>query len=311
MSWDDDFDDDEHRARRPDGSRPSGWSIAGRAAGYAGIVVGVGALVVGAVVAVNLVGTAADPDGFAAPAAYGSHVPMPPTTTTEAEAELPEGTPLADGGSDGGSDGGGDGATPDESSGLTVDEQAPIEVVDAEWSARLADATGIPERAISAYALAHVLIAGEEPECGIDWTTIAAIGSIESGHGSHGSATLDEYGNAEPAIIGRALDGDGVAKIADTDDGTLDGDATWDRAVGPMQFIPSTWAKWGSDANGDGAADPHQIDDAALSTARYLCAAGPMMTPEQWRAAVFSYNHDNDYVDQVATLAQKYAKAVE
>ena len=175
--------------------------------------------------------------------------------------------------------------------------------VDPDWTARIAAATGIPERALSAYANSHVAIAEDDPECGLDWATIAAIGAIESGHGSYGDAVLDENGNVQPAIIGRALDGDGVARIADTDGGVFDGDVTWDRAVGPMQFIPSTWSKWASDANGDGAADPHQIDDAALATALYLGVSGPMISPEGWRAAVFSYNHDNDYVDKVATIA--------
>jgi membrane-bound lytic murein transglycosylase B len=168
---------------------------------------------------------------------------------------------------------------------------------------------GIPVRALSAYAFAHLSLAAEEPECGLDWTTIAAIGAIESGHGSHGDTVLDENGYAQPAIIGRALDGDGVATIRDTDDGVFDGDATWDRAVGPMQFIPSTWARWGSDANGDGIADPNQIDDAAQSAAHYLCASGAMTSPEGWRAAVFSYNHDNDYVDKVARVANEFAAA--
>ena len=77
-----------------------------------------------------------------------------------------------------------------------------------------------------------------------------------------------------------------------------------------MQFIPSTWAKWGSDANDDGIADPNQIDDAAQAAARYLCESGPMTSAEGWRAAIYSYNHDNDYVDKVAGVANGFATAV-
>ncbi len=49
---------------------------------------------------------------------------------------------------------------------------------------------------------------------------------------------------------------------------------TWQRATGPLQFIPSTWERWGSDGDGDGVADPQDIDDAAYAAARYLCASG-------------------------------------
>ncbi len=97
----------------------------------------------------------------------------------------------------------------------------------------------------------------------------------------------DEYGERRPAR-------EPGTRWRDTDGGLLDGDTMWDRAVGPMQFIPSTWVEWASNANGDDVADPNQIDDAALTTARYLCASGSMTNPEGWRAAVFSYNHDND-----------------
>jgi membrane-bound lytic murein transglycosylase B len=264
-------------------------------------VVGAIALVVGAVFAVNVVGTAMNPAGFAAPDAYGPAVAMPPVTTPPGTDDDGEQADVADAtGTE----------TPEEPTGLSGSKLAPMSSVDPEWIASIADATGIPERALSAYALAHVMIAEEEAECGLDWATIAAIGAIESEHGSHGSSKLGDDGFTRPAIIGPALDGRGnVAKIADTDRGALDGDTTWDRAVGPMQFIPSTWQKWGADADGDGAADPQQIDDAALSTARYLCASGSMTTAEGWRAAVFSYNHDNDYVDHVATVALEFAES--
>ncbi|MEF3402367.1 lytic transglycosylase domain-containing protein [Agromyces sp. CCNWLW203] len=303
MSWHDDFDDDdEYGERRPNRAPVSKWRLVRRAAAYIGVVVGAIALVVGAVFAVNLVGTAANPAGFAAPDAYGPAVAMPPVTTLSGADDDGEQTEVADAtGTE----------TLEEPTGLSGSKLAPLSSVDPEWIASIADATGIPERALSAYALAHVMIAEEEAECGLDWATIAAIGAIESEHGSHGSSKLGDDGLTKPAIIGPALDGgENVAKIEDTDGGALDGDTTWDRAVGPMQFIPSAWEKWGADANGDGAADPHQIDDAALSTARYLCASGSMTSSEGWRAAVYSYNHDNDYVDQVATVALEFAESV-
>lgn len=66
----------------------------------------------------------------------------------------------------------------------------------------------------------------------------------------------------------------------------------------------------GVDGDGDGLADPHQIDDAALAAASYLCASGTIATTEGWRAAIFSYNHLDSYVDEVARMAARYASAV-
>ncbi len=96
--------------------------------------------------------------------------------------------------------------------------------------------------------------------------------------------------------------------IADTDGGKFDGDTVYDRAVGPMQFIPSTWAVMGVDASGDGKADPHQIDDAALSAAFYLCAHGrDLSTGDGWWDGVLSYNRSVDYGRTVFALAEHYA----
>jgi membrane-bound lytic murein transglycosylase B len=137
---------------------------------------------------------------------------------------------------------------------------------------------------------------------------VAAIGFIESGHGTHGGGHLTAAGQASGPIIGPSLDGDGFAAIADTDAGALDGDARWDRAVGPMQFIPSTWQYAGRDANGDGKADPFNIDDAALSAASYLCARGrDLTTARGWTDAIYSYNQSDSYIDKVRGQATSYA----
>lgn len=180
-------------------------------------------------------------------------------------------------------------------------------VPDPNWVEHAAAATGIPERAFTAYAAAALTISTTQPGCGLGWNTIAAIGSVESDHGRHAGATLGNDGRSEPAIRGAALDGNGVQAIPDTDGGQWDGDTVWDRAVGPMQFIPTTWEQWGSDGNRDGISDPNQIDDAALAAARYLCASGSVTGPEAWRAAVFSYNNLETYVDEVARRANDYA----
>lgn len=182
--------------------------------------------------------------------------------------------------------------------------------VDAQWSAEVAQQTGIPERALIAYAAADLVLEQEMPGCELGWNTIAGIGWMESQHGFLGKAQLHDDGVARPPIIGPALDGTTFLAVPDTDRGELDGDAKWDRAVGPMQFIPETWRDWAADGNGDGIADPHQIDDAALASARYLCSATDMSDATAWRSALLAYNPSEDYVDQVAMAANLYAAAV-
>src|SRR5207244_8618938 len=106
------------------------------------------------------------------------------------------------------------------------------------------------------------------------WALLAAIGRVESDHGRFGGATLFSDGTSSLPVIGIRLNGNGTALILDTDHGRYDGDLVYDRAVGPMQFIPSTWARYQVDATGDHLADPFNIYDSALAAAEYLCAAG-------------------------------------
>src|SRR5215470_3792130 len=192
---------------------------------------------------------------------------------------------------------------------------SPLDRVDHAWAARAAAATGIPGRAFLAYSSADLAIEAERPGCGLGWNTLAAIGTVESANGTYGGATVLASGYTSKPIIGVPLDGGKfgggtIAAIPDTDRGKLDGDTRWDRAVGPLQFLPSTWAIWGADGNGDGVARPDQIDDAALAAARYLCASGTMKNAAGWRAAVFSYNQSNAYVNEVANIANRYAADV-
>ena len=181
--------------------------------------------------------------------------------------------------------------------------------VDAAWLERVSDATGIPHRVLHAYAGASIAIAGEQPSCNLGWTTLAAIGHIESNDGRYGGANVLDSGYSDLKIVGPELSGGSYAGIRDSDDGLWDGDTAWDRAVGPFQFIPQTWATWGADGNGDGLTEPVQVDDAALAAARYLCHAGDLSSPTTWRAAVFSYNHSEEYVDDVAVAANRVADA--
>lgn len=184
--------------------------------------------------------------------------------------------------------------------------------VDPDWVAAVAAESGIPVRVLAAYAGTAIAKHGERPECELGWNTLAGIGWVESRHGTYRGASTAEDGTVSPPIIGIALDGGSTARIDDTDDGAIDGDSSFDRAVGPMQFIPGSWANWAVDGGGDGVADPHNIDDAALAAANYLCRAVPTLGDEaSWRAGIASYNADPAYLDAVATAAQRYAEAAE
>ncbi|WP_153143266.1 lytic transglycosylase domain-containing protein [Nesterenkonia halophila] len=189
---------------------------------------------------------------------------------------------------------------------------APLaELPDADWLAEVAADTGIPERPLAAYAGASLHLAESRPDCRIGWTTLAGIGRVESVHGSHGGSQIAEDGTVRPEIIGIPLDGrPGTREIVDTDGGELDGDDVWDRAVGPMQFIPTTWERRGRDGNRDGVADPQQYDDAALAAAGHLCAHGGDLTEDSgWNAAVAAYNQSDNYARSVAGWAEDYAAA--
>lgn len=169
---------------------------------------------------------------------------------------------------------------------------------------------GIPGVVLDAYQFAHRTLAAIRPGCHLSWSVLAGIGRIESNHASDGR--VDAFGNTLGSILGPRLDGSpGVAAIPDTDHGQLDGDPVWDRAVGPMQFIPASWRAFGVDGNGDGVANPNNIYDATVTTGIYLCSGGNDLTdPAQLQAAVFRYNHSATYVDIVLRWAQAYLTGV-
>ncbi|WP_328525922.1 lytic transglycosylase domain-containing protein [Kribbella sp. NBC_00359] len=167
---------------------------------------------------------------------------------------------------------------------------------------------GIPNAALKAYSRAQQVLAQVDPGCHLPWTLVAAIGRVESNHGRFGGNALNSQGVAVPGIYGPRLDGVNTAKIADTDAGAFDGDGAFDRAVGPMQFIPGTWRSMGVDGDGDGVRNPQDIDDAAMSTAVYLCSGKTDLSKaSDLESAVLRYNHSQQYVDLVVSIAKAYA----
>jgi membrane-bound lytic murein transglycosylase B len=169
-------------------------------------------------------------------------------------------------------------------------------------------ALGIPAMALSAYRNAERLMAVSDPACGISWNLLAGIGRIESMH-ANGGAT-DARGTAIRPIYGPALDGTlrGNEVIIQS---KADGQVTYARAMGPMQFLPGTWARYAADGDGDGVADPQNLYDSTLAAARYLCSGGlNLRDPSQAMSAILRYNNSMAYSQNVLGWAAAYATGV-
>jgi membrane-bound lytic murein transglycosylase B len=169
-------------------------------------------------------------------------------------------------------------------------------------------ALGIPTMALSAYRNAERMMAIADPACGISWNLLAGIGRIESMH-ANGGAT-DARGTAIRPIYGPSLDGTlpGNEVIVQSSGA---GRVTYARAMGPMQFLPGTWARYASDGDGDGVADPQNLYDATLAAARYLCTGGLNLRDQsQVMAAILRYNNSMPYAQNVLGWAAAYATGV-
>ncbi|MFI9149001.1 lytic transglycosylase domain-containing protein [Streptomyces sp. NPDC053367] len=166
---------------------------------------------------------------------------------------------------------------------------------------------GIPATVLDAYKKAAARLNAAKPGCNLPWQLLAAIGKVESGQASGGRVDAD--GTTYTPILGPQLDGNGFALIKDTDNGAYDGNASYDQAVGPMQFIPSTWEWAGRDGNGDGLRDPNNIYDAALAAGHYLCRFDwDLSTQDDLDRAILSYNNSRDYLNTVLSWLEYYRK---
>jgi membrane-bound lytic murein transglycosylase B len=169
-------------------------------------------------------------------------------------------------------------------------------------------ALGIPSMALAAYRNAEQKMATTDPGCGISWNLLAGIGRIESGHANGG--VTDARGTAIQPIYGPALDGTlpGNEVIVQSSAG---GRVSYARAMGPMQFLPGTWARYASDGDGDGVADPQNLFDSTLAAARYLCSGGLNLRDQsQVMAAILRYNNSTSYARNVLGWTAAYATGV-
>ncbi|MFB7378932.1 lytic transglycosylase domain-containing protein [Kitasatospora purpeofusca] len=190
------------------------------------------------------------------------------------------------------------GTAPVDGGGTLPLAQPPLAPLTSPFADPLRSGPALPETVFAAYRKAEAALLLRSPGCHLPWQLLAAIGEVESGQAGRGA--VDAGGTTFRPILGPVLNGAGFAAIGDTDGGRFDGDTQWDRAVGPMQFIPSTWASWGVDANGDGKADPNNIHDAAEAAGRYLCAGGrDLSDPAQLDRAILGYNHSAEYLRTV------------
>lgn len=176
------------------------------------------------------------------------------------------------------------------------------------WAVSLGKILNVPSVALESYAYAEWVVTQTRPTCKLQWTTLAGIGSVASDHGRTGERTLDADGVPHPILMGPALDGlAGRVRVPDSDGGALDGDQTWDHAMGPMQLLPAMWRASGVDGDGDGLANPQDYDDAALAAAYHLCGTNQdLSVVANWKTAVNSYHNMTLNIDKVYEAAQQY-----
>jgi hypothetical protein len=169
-------------------------------------------------------------------------------------------------------------------------------------------ASGVPGVPLAAYQRAEHILASTAPDCRLRWSLLAAMGRAESGHASGGR--VDAAGRTLGRILGPRLDGtNGRARVPDTDGGALDGDRNWDRAVGPMQLLPSVWRRYATAAAGRPAPDPDNVFDAALAAGRFLCAGGADLdVPDRQAEAIRRYRDSPSYLAAVRAWSAGYAE---
>ena len=173
------------------------------------------------------------------------------------------------------------------------------------------DGVAFPAVVLDAYYRAALATNARYPACQLSWNQLAGIGKVETVHGTYGGAAVQPDGAVEPHILGIVLDGSRSLAIGDTDGGRMDGNTVWDRAVGPMQFIPGSWRLFSADGNGDGVADPHNLYDAAAAAGNHLCRShSGLQNLAAFRSSLLGYNRSVEYGSTVMAFAAAYGNAI-
>ncbi len=168
-----------------------------------------------------------------------------------------------------------------------------------------------PVVVLDAYYRAQLTTEQSNPRCAVSWHQLAGIGKVETIHGTYQGRVVGNDGRTSTPILGPELNGDPFLAISDTDGGLLDNNLIWDHAVGPMQFIPTSWELYGADGNGDGTHDPHNMYDAALAASNHLCGSRSQLSDSaNFTAALLGYNRSTSYGVSVKAHAAAYAEAV-
>jgi|UPI0003F697C7 hypothetical protein len=153
----------------------------------------------------------------------------------------------------------------------------------AAWAKEVGGLTGIPARAVRAYGLAEMWMRSDAPKCRLTWSTLAGIAQVASKHGGE----IDKDGELVKPVVGKN-----------------------DR-VGPLHLSLAKWKAHRFRASRDGQRpDPQQIDDAAVTTARALCArGGDMRKARHWWSAVAAHGGSTTFAQHVFVATKRYAKA--
>lgn len=156
------------------------------------------------------------------------------------------------------------------------------------WSLRVGVQTGVPARAVEGYGLAEMWMRSEAPACRLSWTTLAGIGQVATGHGSRDGGSIGPDGVSTKAIV--------------TEDGRR----------GPLLVRSAQWREHRYRASRDGEKpDPQQVDDAAVTVARQLCAQAKDLTqPARWWSAVRAHGGSTRFAQDVFTAADGLRETV-